>query len=168
MHNPSIFEHFYAAHNGKFHTRIQKYNDKTSQSKVILYQTLLFEDLLLLKNATINTSHTSTCTCIYTHIYTCTRSNINQYSMKSTARRQETLLKKQSFGIPVLECLGRSCACLDLGHCSQDFWFTCCKHLADTWQLGKAAPFIFSQLPVILPHWSPEQLRNLQIFLPCS
>lgn len=28
MNNPSIFEHFYAAHNGKFHTRIQKYNDK--------------------------------------------------------------------------------------------------------------------------------------------
>ena len=23
-----FFEYFYAAHNGKFHTRIQKYNDK--------------------------------------------------------------------------------------------------------------------------------------------
>ena len=119
-------------------------------------------------------THTCTHTHTHTHMHKIQHQLVLEKHSKKTGDKQ-TLLKKQSFGVTVLECLGRSWACLDLSPCGQDFWSTCCKHLADTWQLEKVATFIFSQPPVILLHWSPKELRNLQkalreplIFLPCS
>ena len=119
--------------------------------------------------------HFYTHTHAHTHTHAQDPAPISIRKAQQEDRDKQTLLKKQSFGVTVLECLGRSWACLDLSPCGQDFWSTCCKHLADTWQLEKVATFIFSQPPVILLHWSPKELRNLQkalreplIFLPCS
>ena len=118
--------------------------------------------------------YTHTCTHTHTHMHKIQHHSGFHEKYSKKTRDNQTLLKKQSCGITVLECLWRSCAHLDLGHCIQDFWFTCCEHLADPWQLEKVATFIFSQPPVIdtpplesrTTKKSPESLKGTTHFSP--